>query len=174
MLVTVGYLMLVIPSALFGAAMAPFIVRQFPASIRLTGIGLAFNLVRPSNLLSSDKHIVILILVYVLLQVQAFFVSWSAVAATSLTVTWGPTAPAIYVVIMALISWLASSGGVKAVAFIRSRRKKSMNGGHPTPSAFMELAAISSDDEPAEPGGASPEKYRGNYTSNPLNSTSEP
>lgn len=45
----VGYLMLVVPSALFGAAMAPFIVRQFPASIRLTGIGLAFNLVGSSG-----------------------------------------------------------------------------------------------------------------------------
>lgn len=109
-------------------------------------------------------------------QVQAFFVSWSAVAATSLTLSWGPTAPAVYVVIMALISWLASSGGVKAVAFIRSRRKKSMNSGHPSPSAtFMELASISSDDEPVEPGGVvSPEKYRGNYTLNPLNSTAEP
>jgi hypothetical protein len=76
---------------------------------------------------------------------------------------------------MALISWLASSGGVRAVAFIRSRRKKSMIGGHPTPSAsFMELAAISSDDEPEESGGVSPEKYRSNFTLNPLNSTSEP
>jgi len=85
---------------------------------------------------------------------------------------WGPTAPAMYVVIMALISWVASSGGVKAVAFIRSRRKKSMNGGHPSENVtFMELAAVSSDDEPvAEYAGVSPEKYRSNFVLNPLNS----
>ncbi len=102
---------------------------------------------------------------------QALFVSWSAVAATSITLTWGPTAPAIYVVIMALVSWVASSGGVTAVAVIRSRKKKSMNGGHSAQSAtFMELADVSSDDEPVEHGGVSPEKHRSNVVLNPLNS----
>ena len=89
-LVVLGNTLIVAPSALFGAAMAPYMIHQFPVNLRLTGLGFSFNIA------------------------QAIFVS-SATIICTLFAGVDRTAPAYYIVIMAVISLAALTVGVQIV-----------------------------------------------------------